>query len=71
MEIEHGVSTGLENSLDEGIVFTQESRVEGSGSLIVSYHVLPSEGESEAIVSLISYNMEGRREVDVQIRSFR
>jgi hypothetical protein len=51
MEIEHSVSTGLENSLDEDIVFTQESRVEGGGSLIVSYHVLPSEWESEAVIS--------------------
>jgi len=55
VKIKHGVSTGLENSLNEGIVFTQESRVEGSGSLIVAYHVLPSEWESEAIVSLLSY----------------
>jgi hypothetical protein len=51
MKIEHGVSTGLENSLDEDIVFTQESGVESGGRLIVSYHVLPSEWESEAVIS--------------------
>jgi hypothetical protein len=51
MKIKHGVSTGVEYGLDEDIVFTQESRVEGGGRLIVSYHVLPSEWESEAIVS--------------------
>jgi hypothetical protein len=51
MEIEHGVSTGFENSLDEDIVFTQEGRVKRSGGLIISYHVLPSEWEPEAVIS--------------------
>jgi len=51
VEIEHGVPTGFEDALNEDIVFAQEGRVEGSGSLIVSYHVLPSEWESEAAVS--------------------
>ena len=53
VEIEEGVSTGFEDTLDEDIIFTQECGVEGGGSLIVSYHVLPSEWESEAIISLI------------------
>jgi hypothetical protein len=66
MEIEHGVSTGFKDALNEDIVFTQESCVEGGGSLIVSYHVLPSEWESEAVMyqspSYSISNVEGRRE---------
>jgi hypothetical protein len=62
VKIEHGVSTGFENSLDEDIVFTQESGVERGGSLIVSYNVLPSEWESEAVISPLA-NVEGRREM--------
>lgn len=52
VEIQHGISTRLEHTLDQSIVFGQEGLVERGGSLIVSNHVLPSEGESEEVGSL-------------------
>ena len=63
VKIQHGISTRLKNALDQGIVFGQEGLVEGSGSLIVSDHVLPSEGESEAGYQLSSEMLceRGRR----------
>jgi hypothetical protein len=58
--------------LNEGIVFTQESSVERGGSLVVSYHVLPSEWESEAIISqvVILYGSE-KEKGGIQVRSVR